>query len=238
MRPSIDHRRATLPAFAMFAALVVLTFSTGACDLYSSSGGLAGLGSDEDEDGDGSPDEGDYATEPKRKSSTAAKSCKQGVAHMGFGGSDLNAGRAEAEVGVDRRRVKPFKALTSEFARALGAPPAALAQNAAAFGDAPPRWYVEPRANAVSVYTNYSVAFSGCYDGMTAATYATAPTPDSANQECATRLRAASQATPSREELAACVEFATSGSAGSTDPRRRWAHLCASILTSAAFTTY
>ncbi|MFO0676572.1 MAG: hypothetical protein U0169_08565 [Polyangiaceae bacterium] len=225
---------------AILLAVSSLVFvGTTGCDVFSYSGGLErDKAEDDDANGEESNDDGDYGTESKRKASDAAKSCKQGVAHTGFGGSDLNAGRAVAEVGVDRRRVKPYGALATEFSRALGTAPAALAANAAAFGDAPARWYSEPRANAVSLYTNYSVAFTGCYDSMSGAQYAAAPTAESAKAECTTRTKTAWQRNASREELQSCIDFATTGSASTTDARRRWAHVCATILTSAAFTTY
>jgi hypothetical protein len=138
---------------------------------------------------------------------------------------------------VDRRRVKPYSALQSEFQRALGNVPAALATSSATFGGDAPRWYSEPTLGAVSAITMYSLAFTSCYDTMTDAKYAQMPTAASAATECAAMQRKIWQRTATPDEAQACVDNAV----GLTDEpvaRRRWADVCASIMTSAEFTTY
>jgi len=164
--------------------------------------------------------------------------CAVGVAHVGFGGEDFAASRTAGGLGKDRRRIKPYSAMKSELERVLGTSPAALTQSAAAFGDVPARWYSEPVAGAVSLYTTYSVTFTGCYDSMSAATYASAPTAQSAATECATLQRKAWQREPAPEETKACVDLAVTTLAAEPAPRRRWAHACASIMTSAGFISY
>ena len=163
--------------------------------------------------------------------------CKEGAPHPGFANVDFVGDRKPGAIGVDRRRVKPHSALRSEFQRALGAVPANLASSAAAFGDVPARWYSEPTAGAVSLYTTYTLAFTSCYDTMTAPAFAEAPTAASAPVECAKMQRKFWQRTATPDETKACADF-TLGLTTEPVARRQWAHACASILTSAGFTTY
>jgi hypothetical protein len=168
---------------------------------------------------------------------TQPGTCKEGVPHPGFANTDFVGDRKPGAIGADRRRVKPYSALRSEFQRTLGAVPGSLATSAAAFGEVPARWYAEPTSGAVSLYTMYTLAFTGCYDTMTAPEFATAPTAQTAEAECGKMARKFWQRTATPDETKACVDF-TMGLTTETVARRRWAHACASILTSAAFTTY
>ncbi len=222
-----------------FLALVVAQ-ATAACawDEAANDRHRGTLGDDDDDDDDGTVDADGDGIPDALSGPEAAKICQKGQPHLGFAKMDFVADRVQAAVGMDRRRVKPFSALTTEFARALGTAPAALTSNAAAFGTVPPRWYVEPTANAVNLYTNYSVGFSGCYDKMTEATYAAAPTAQTAEAECSRMQKAYWLKTPTTEEIGACRDLAMTALASEANPRRRWAHLCASVLTSAGFTTY
>lgn len=164
-------------------------------------------------------------------------SCKEGAPHVGFANTDLVAGRGAGGIGIDRRRVKPYSALASEFQRALGKVPEELVANEAAFGVVPPRWYNEPTAGAVSLYTIYTLAFTTCYDTMVDVKYTQMPTVDSATVECAAMQRKIWQRSPTPDETKACADN-TAGATDETDARRRWAHACASIMASAGFTTY
>ncbi|MCW5831753.1 MAG: hypothetical protein KIS78_04775 [Labilithrix sp.] len=163
--------------------------------------------------------------------------CKQGAPHFGFANVDFAAGRSQGDIGVDRRRVKPYSALASEFERVLGVVPVGLAASAATYGEPPSRWYAEPAAGAVSLYTTYTLAFAACYDTMTNAKYDEAPTMESAAVECSALQRKAWQRTPAPDEVTACAGIAV-GLDGESVARRRWAHACASVLTSAGFTSY
>ena len=162
--------------------------------------------------------------------------CK-GLPHVGFANFDFVGDRKAGEIGVNRRRVKPHSALASEFQRTLGVVPAGLASSASAFGDVPARWYAEPAAGAVSLYTTYNLSFTSCYDTMTDAKFTTAPTAATAAAECAAMQRKFWQRTPTPDETKACADL-TLGLADEPLARRRWAHACASILTSVGFTTY
>lgn len=180
-----------------------------------SSGGTDGV----DLDGDGIPDD----QEPGNTTTTALE-CKQGIPHPGFAAFDFVSDRKPGEIGDNRRRVKPFTALNSEFTRAVGGVPAGLATSAATYGDVPARWYAEPQAGAVSLFTTYSLAFTACYD-------------QAVEQDCAKLQRKIWQRTPSADETKTCTDFVASLTT-ETDAKRKWAHACASIMSSAGFTTY
>lgn len=202
-----------------------------ACDAAEDEGSLrrsnvstSGKGAGESADG--------VAADP-----TQPGSCAVGISHVGFASTDFVADRKPGAIGSDRRRVKPYSALRTEFQRALGSIPSAMQASASAYGDAPARWYSEPTAGAVSLYTTYSLAFTGCFDTMTGAEYAEQPTRETAGAECAKMERKFWQRTGTPDETAACVDF-TLGLSSESVARRRWAHACASIMTAAGFTTY
>ena len=157
--------------------------------------------------------------------------------HVGFAGQDFVSDRKPGEIGSNRRRVKPYSALGAEFTRALGVVPTDLVVNRAAFGDAPARWFSEPSEGAVSLFTTYTLSYTTCYDTMTGANFQVAPTATTAPAECATMQRKFWQRTPGPDETKACADLVL-GSTTETNVRRRWAHACASILTSSGFTTY
>jgi hypothetical protein len=169
---------------------------------------------------------------------TQPGACKEGEPHVGFGNTNFVAERKVGGIGNDRRRVKPYSALKSEFTRALGKVPAGLEGAGPAYGSDPPRWYSEPTAGAVNLSTTYSLAFTSCYDSMTAAKFAAAPTADSAKAECAAMQRKSWQRSPTPEETQACADLAVKELATEPVPRRRWAHACAAVLTSSGFITY
>lgn len=212
--------------FKVMLAAVIVGVLASACDVESEDGfRRSNRGMDPDAPGaaDGDP--------------TQPGSCQVGVAHVGLGKEDFVANRGVGALGADRRRIKPYSAMGTELKRVLGQSPASLTSSAAAFGDVPARWYVEPVAGAVTVYTTYSVAFTACYDAMGDAAHAQAPTDATAKTECTTLQRKAWQRSPTPEETAACVTLAVTKRT-SDAPRRRWAHTCAAIMTSAGFTTY
>jgi hypothetical protein len=162
-----------------------------------------------------------------------------GRTYTGFGKTNLTRTREQMPAVNDRARLKPYDALAGELARVLGSTPASLAAAASALDVPQPRWYSEPTANAGSVYTAYSVAFDGCLTKTaTDGAYAAAPTPESAATECAAMARKFWSRAPTADELKACVELATVGTASEGLPRRRWAYTCAALITSAGFLTY
>jgi hypothetical protein len=168
--------------------------------------------------------------------------------YVGLGKVELTTKREETAAAMDRARVKPYAVLASEYARTLGkAPPLASAPSTVAtFGEVPARWYTEPAATAVGLYTSYRIAFEGCLAQNADPKYAQLPTAETASNECSAWARRFWSRTATPEELAACVKVATadateevtqSGSSP-TAPQRRWAYTCATVLTSSGFLTY
>lgn len=162
-----------------------------------------------------------------------------GKTFAGFEGENLVADRVVANAGVDRGRMKPYDALAAEYARVLGTTPASLAGAADTFGKPEPRWYDEPAVGGVVLQTAYKIAFDGCLTYTQApAEYAVAPTAATADAKCAQMARAFWSRTPSPAQIAACSDVALVGAAAETNPRRRWAYACASVLSAAGFMTY
>lgn len=213
----------------IIVSLTVLTMALAACD--EPEGDLTRRGNR-------APGEGDGTGATPGADPNEPGACAVGAKHVGFGGDDFAATRAEGGLGKDRRRIKPYSAMKSEMERVLGASPAALTASAAAFGDVPARWYSEPVAGAVSLYTTYSLAFTGCYDSMSGANYAQAPTAATASAECARLQKKAWQREPTPDETKACADLAVTALASEPTARRRWAHACASVMTSAGFISY
>lgn len=160
-------------------------------------------------------------------------------AYKGFGGRDLAGRRAAANIGVDRGRVKPFSALKTEYARVLGVAPASLEGADATFGLLKPRWLDEPQGGAIALTKASSIAFDGCLDyTRTAPEFGNAPDAASAKAQCSAMARKFWSKVPTPQEIEACESVAITGSATETQPRRRWAYACATVLTSAQFLTY
>lgn len=169
--------------------------------------------------------------------------CDVGKTYTGFAGTVLEVGRVDADVGVDRNRVKPFSALQTEYARVLGSTPTLLNGAATTFEPNMPRWLSEPQSNAVSLYTAYRIAFQGCLTATGADTkYTTAPTNTTAETECRTWARTFWSRTPTQAEVDMCVQVAMVDTAMEgntpTTPQRKWAYTCASVLSAAGFLTY
>jgi hypothetical protein len=159
--------------------------------------------------------------------------------YVGFDKKALHSGREVIRLGMNRSRVKPYSALSSEYPRVLGNTPASLAAASATFAQPPARWYEEPQANAVAIQTAYNIAFDGClgYTGS-APEFAAAPDPANAEALCGSMARKFWSKTPAPQELTACADVALKGAAGEPQSQRKWAYACASVLTSAGFLTY
>jgi len=165
--------------------------------------------------------------------------CDFGYGYEGFGGTRLEAGREDEEVGFDRDRVKPYSALSGEYARVLGkAAPALLGQLASTFGQVPPRWYVEPSATAVSLYSSMRVAFVGCLDFTNTADFDAMPDATNAVEKCTGFAKRFWSRSPDTDEVQACVDVVVSGTNRESAARRKWAYGCASVLSSAPFLTF
>lgn len=183
-------------------------------------------------------DDGDTTdTESPNADPTQPGTCAVGAPHIGFARLDFVAERKLGALGENRRRVKPYSAFGTEVERVLAVTPTTLEQSSAAFGEVPARWFIEPTAGAVSLYTTYSLAFNACYASMGGAPYDAAPSATTAAQECGALQRKAWQRSPAPAEVQSCSTFVL-GLTSEPSPRRRWAHACAAVMTSAGFTTY
>lgn len=218
-------------------AKITFTFSLVACVMIACGDGgdelTGGRGPGGSTPGDGTgtgPGDGPGPDDPAQ--------CKSKT-YAGFDNRELTAERKVLKLGTDRARLKPFSALQTEYARVLGNTPASLTGSGATFGQPVARWYDEPEANAVALQTAYNIAFDGCLTyTATAAEFASAPDANSASTQCAAMARKFWSKTPGPQEIQACVDVATTGSAAEPNARRKWAYACASVLTSAGFLTY
>jgi hypothetical protein len=165
--------------------------------------------------------------------------CVRGRAYVGFDGRDIAQDSTAAAPQSELRRPKPFSALATEIPRVLGTAPALLASSESTFGLIPERWESAPTMSAVSVITTFRIAFQGCMSSQVQpAKYTSTPTPTSAQAECAAWAEYFWSRPPAPDELTACVELLMNDLASESDPRRRWAYACASVLSTAAFLTF
>jgi hypothetical protein len=165
--------------------------------------------------------------------------CNYGYTYQGFAGTQLELGRVDEDLGLDRDRVKGYDALQGEFARVLGTTPDLFGDLGSTFGEVPARWYMEPQATAVSVYSSMRVAFVGCLAATDNTNYDAMPDATNAPIKCAEFANKFWSRAPDTDEVAACTDFALTGT-GTDEPaaRRKWAYTCASVLSSAPFLTF
>ncbi|HEX7666545.1 MAG TPA: hypothetical protein VF407_18590 [Polyangiaceae bacterium] len=162
-----------------------------------------------------------------------------GTAYAGFAGTVLGSDRVQAVIGADRGRIKPFSALGDEYMRVSNYTPPVLASNASTFAEPPANWYQEPTSSAITVYTTYRASFQSCLQvTQDATTYGAAPTNATATAQCTawTRKFWSRDATP--DEMNTCTGVALTDTASEPDMGRRWAYVCAAVLSSAGFVSY
>ncbi|MEO8800563.1 MAG: hypothetical protein ABI551_21900 [Polyangiaceae bacterium] len=162
-----------------------------------------------------------------------------GTQYTGFAGTQLGTDRVQALVGADRGRIKPFSAIGDEYMRVTNYTPPVLAANKSTYAEPPANWYEEPSSSAITVYTTYRASFQSCLQvTKDATTYGAAPTNATATTQCTawTRKFWSRDATPA--EMNTCTGVALTDSASEPDPQRRWAYVCAAVLTSAGFVSY
>ncbi len=164
--------------------------------------------------------------------------CGQGYSYVGFGGLQLVVGRSDEDEGFDRDRVKPLSALRGEYARVLGSTPTTIDTVANTFGTTPPRWYIEPQASAVSLFSSFRVAFAGCVPTTNSATFDAAPDATSARTQCGAWAQKFWSRAAQSDELDACVDTIVNKTSDEPSNRLKWAYGCATVLTSAGFLTY
>jgi hypothetical protein len=162
-----------------------------------------------------------------------------GRAYKGFDGTDLSVTRANENVGVNRARVKPYAVMASEYKRVLGLVPEAIKTAGTSFDDPPERWYAESTHSGVSMNALLEISFEGCLAYAKATpSLAAAPTAETATTECTKLMRKAWARSPSPDEIASCTDLATAKLAAQKDVTRRWAYVCASVLSSSQFLTF
>lgn len=181
--------------------------------------------------------------DPNKLSNEGALACTErpeGRSYPLFNGDKLEETRVNESASANRARFKPYSALAGELGRTLGAVPPSLAAAAASFDDPPPRWYAEAAQSGTSLNAVYELSFEACQQSIQGKpAYASAmPTPESADRFCRSLMRRAWSRAPSPEELSGCVELATKKLDAESQPLRRWAYTCASVLSSSHFLTF
>jgi hypothetical protein len=163
-----------------------------------------------------------------------------GRSYLSFDGkSKLEDSRMNEAAIANRARFKPFQVMAGEYQRVLGVAPKKLESAATSFDAPPDRWYAEPGHSGVSLSAAFDLSFDACAQSVASkAEHAAAPTAESATRYCTTTMRKAWSRSPSPDEVSACVSLATEKLGEEPDARRRWAYVCASILSSSHFLTY
>jgi hypothetical protein len=169
----------------------------------------------------------------------------EGRSYVLFDGSKLEATRVNEASAVNRARIKPYTVMANEYQRVLGVIPESVRTAASSFGNAPERWYTEPVHSGVSMNAVFDISFEACLSYVkTSADLTAAPTAQSAGAECTKLMRKAWNRSPSPEEISGCTDLAVTKLATSqwtareTDLTRRWAYVCASVLSSSQFLTF
>ena len=170
------------------------------------------------------------------------KSCsiESGRRYRGFGNTDLVAGRVtEVPIDMDRFRLKPLSVLSADFNRIFGSVPSSLERNRTTFIHASDRWYIEPKASGVTIFSTYRIAYEGSLafaatNPMTAA----APSEESATEVCSTFAEMAWNQAASEAQIDACRKVAVIDTATEPDVKARWAYAFAAILTATEFVAY
>lgn len=155
-----------------------------------------------------------------------------------FDGAKLEARREDESVDVNRARFKPFSVMADEYTRALGLVPPSLAAAAATFEEPLPRWHSEPAPSAVALDAIYAIGLEGCNAAVgNDPSSVIAPTQETATTFCTGLMERAWGEAPA-DSIATCVDLAIDKLGMEPDPRTRWAHVCASILSAPQFLTF
>lgn len=158
--------------------------------------------------------------------------------YLGFDGAKLEEKRADENLDVNKARFKPFSVMADEYKRVLGATPRSLSGAGATFNEPPERWFAEADHSGVSLTAVFQISLDGCSASLANdATKTKAPTAETATAFCKETMQKAYSQTPTDEQVAVCVDLATK-KLTENDPRRRWAHVCATILSSSPFLTF
>jgi hypothetical protein len=168
-----------------------------------------------------------------------ASACAAGRSYTSFGGDALEATRVQLAAGADRVRIKPYDALATEYAKALGLSTFNTAAYAATFGRPPARWYIEPQASANTIYAAFALAYEACLQHTAAdARYTSAPTPTLAHPICRELATRAWHREMTDAEVAVCASFAVDKTNPADPSPKRWAYTCAAVLSASGFLAY
>jgi len=163
----------------------------------------------------------------------------QGRSYVLFDGTTkLEDSRVNEGVAINRARFKPYGVMAGEYQRVLGVVPAGLSNAKSAFEAPADRWYGEPSHSGVSLNAAFDVSFEACAASAAGRGGNDAPSEETAKSFCTTTMRKAWSRSPSPEEIGACVDLATKKLNEEPDVKRKWAYVCASILSSSNFLTY
>jgi len=165
--------------------------------------------------------------------------CEPTRTYLGFGGAALEASRPAIAAGSDRVRLKPFTALATEYAKALGLASFDTKAYAATFGRPPARWFDEPEASANTVYAAFALAYEACTQHTLAPVeFGDAPSATSAGLACREFVRRAWHREATDDEATACVTYTVDQTIPSDPARKRWAYSCAAVLSASGFLAY
>jgi hypothetical protein len=163
----------------------------------------------------------------------------QGRSYVLFDGTRLEESRANENVGVNRARLKPYDVLAGEYQRVLGVAPPSLGGSAGSFDVPPARWFAEAQYSGVSLTAVFDLSFEACEAyGAGKPELAAPPTTETATAQCTTLIRKAFSRSGSPDEIAACTDLAVQKLAGEANVGKRWAYVCASVLSSSQFLTF
>lgn len=211
----------------LISVAVALLASACADDPNALTGGRAGGPNGE---------EGKEGTLPEALQCTAKP---EGRSYVHFDGSKMEESRVNENFGVNRARLKPYAVMATEYQRVLGLVPESIKTAGGSFDDPPARWYAESAYSGVSMNAIFEISFEGCLAyAKNAADLKAAPTPESAQAECAKLMRKAWSRSPSPEEITGCSDLAVTKLAPQADVAKRWAYVCSSVLSSSQFLTF
>ncbi|MBE2251439.1 MAG: hypothetical protein IAE78_18000 [Myxococcus sp.] len=204
------------------------------------------------------PQSGPAPSIPALPSAARCGDASSGRAWLGLSGEHLELGRLDRAAFVDVAR--PYRNLksgndwtvTGDITASIGgdaftAPESRDPGTGGAFGVVPDRWYDESIVGPFAVYVSYAFAFKACLASFARPTFRNtagwyehvkfAPTPERARQFCDKTQRSAWLRAPSEEELAACTALALNLEE-EPDVGKRWAYVCASVVTSMNWLSY
>lgn len=184
-----------------------------------------------------------------------------GRAFLGLGGEHLEVGRKDQAAFTDFHRpyrnlqVNGLWTVTRDITASVGAasaiggsfPEHRASGTGGSFGVVPTNWYDESAVGPFAVYVAFTFAFKVCLASFAAPTAANrvgwyehvtfAPTPERATAFCRRTMQSAWLRDPTDEEVAHCTALALDLEEEPT-PQRRWAYVCASVISSTNWLAY